>query len=223
MYPNSDAVGENAGEECWSNAAALCKDNGQAPCEWCGGPEWFCCSATQSYPSLDNCGNVQFFSTERSHRCARKKDSALYSLTDAMRMCKETSTCTAVTCGKPHSSFEVLGTTKVCHKQSSAMTYWDQRNHAVPGAAQLNAKCRARDRAGLLLACQNICTSTPDCEGIAVSSDVHWDQGDCLCVIYRGSDCSNPATDNNNYEGYRIVRTRVPTPGTSVHCASPRI
>jgi len=66
--------GVRAGQECWSNSAARCRDDGDTPCDWCGGSDWFCCSATWSYTSSDNChrDNVVFYSAEGNHRCAKK-------------------------------------------------------------------------------------------------------------------------------------------------------
>ena len=44
------------GEECQQE----CADDGAAACGWCGGSDWFCCSATQGYSATDNCAGVNF-------------------------------------------------------------------------------------------------------------------------------------------------------------------
>lgn len=63
-----------AGQECWSNSAAACRDDGETPCKWCGSTDWYCCDATKTYSASDNCGNVDYFTSSRAHRCARKMD-----------------------------------------------------------------------------------------------------------------------------------------------------
>jgi hypothetical protein len=59
------------GVECWTFAE--CRDEGSAPCEWCGGVEWYCCSATKNYLSSDKCADMEFYSNVDSHSCAKYK------------------------------------------------------------------------------------------------------------------------------------------------------
>jgi len=63
-------AGEHPGDECWSSQG--CTDEGGAPCTWCGGQNWYCCSASKSYAKTDNCANVEFFSAASRHSCAKK-------------------------------------------------------------------------------------------------------------------------------------------------------
>lgn len=63
-----------AGEECWSSHS--CKSEGSSPCNWCGGDDWYCCSAAKKYRAGDKCANVEFFSSAKNHRCAKEKSSA---------------------------------------------------------------------------------------------------------------------------------------------------
>lgn len=64
----------HAGEECWSSHG--CRSEGASPCNWCGGDNWYCCSAARNYRAGDKCANVEFFSSARNHRCAKEKSSA---------------------------------------------------------------------------------------------------------------------------------------------------
>ena len=72
----SDHVVNHAGAECRTSQG--CDAEGAAPCDWCGGQNWFCCAATKPYVSSDRCAQAQFFEKLAiGYHCAKLGDSTV--------------------------------------------------------------------------------------------------------------------------------------------------
>jgi hypothetical protein len=66
------------GKECWTEYG--CVAEGDNPCMQCGGADWYCCSATKSYPSHSRCHHdwAEYYSNASNHRCVNAKADVLF-------------------------------------------------------------------------------------------------------------------------------------------------